>query len=156
MKTPPPDLVSMSYLKMVAPVDANYGIGVKLPVLTTSDQKGLPKDNWSGKRLWVISKGIGNTRWEPLPTREVAITLIVWAKPYDKGDRHWGDAETLAEDLYDLGIDWTGSVDLTIPYSGYKPTKLSNFQPISGIRRIEGDPQGLGRVEFDVQLNYSF
>lgn len=154
MRTPSPALVAESFLKANLVSGFDYGIGTTLPALTVADQKGLPKDNW-GKKIWVTPRGIGSTRWEPLPTREAAVTLIVWSKPYDKR-RHWADAEALAEELFDLGLDWTSSVDLVIPYPGYKSTKISNFRPISGVRRIEGDPQELGRVEFDVQVNYSF
>lgn len=151
-RIPSAELVTQAFL--VTKQDSTFGVGTFVPALQVPDQKGLPKDNWGGKRLWVTPQGYGASTFIPLPDRKTVLTVIVWGKPYDRR-RHWGDASALCEQLVEYGTDWYKSIHLDMPYSGYRSVELTSFRPLSNGRRIEGDPQGLARIEFDVELFYS-
>lgn len=151
-KIPSAELVTEAYLR--TKVDATFGVTTTLPSLEVPDQKGLPKDNWGGKRLWVTPQGYGASTFIPLPSRKTILSVVVWGKPYDRR-RHWGDASALCEQLIEYGMDWYSSIHLEMPYPNYRSVELTSFRPLSAGRRIEGDPQGLARIEFDVELFYS-
>ncbi len=153
MKTPPPDLVAEAFLKMQPQTDYEYGISTNLPALQVLDQKKAAKDNWSGKNIWITPVSFGSSFWSPLPRRTSVVTLVIWVKPTDRR-RFWGTATSVAQDIYNLGTDWYSNVILTMPYPGYSNVKLTGFTPQGDPRRIEGDPQGLARVEIDVMLSY--
>ncbi len=151
MKTPPAPLIAEAFLK--TQMTTEYGVTTTLPALRVEDSKGAPKDNWGGKQVWVTPRGIGIGTVSG-KIRTAMVTVRVWAKPFDKR-RFWGKAETIAEDLIALGEDWTTNMLLGIPYPGYVNVSVSSFSPIGYGRRIENDPQGLARVEFDAQLTYT-
>ncbi len=151
MKIPSPELVAEAFLRTKA--DDTWGITTTLPALQVNDGKGLPKDNWGGKKLWVTPRGYGTAVWRPVPIRETFAVIVIWCKPVDKR-RQWGSAVDLGQELMDLGTDWYTSVALDMPYTGYRSVLLTSFLPTSDVRRIENDPQGLARVEFDVKLTY--
>ncbi len=150
-KIPSPELVAEAFLR--TKTDNTWGITTTLPALQVNDSKGFPKDNWGGKNLWVTPRGYGTSIWHPLPLRSPFAVIVVWCKPFDKR-RHWGSATDLAQSLLELGTDWYTNLALDMPYTGYKSVSLTSFRPTSDVRRIENDPQGLARVEFDVQLAY--
>lgn len=152
MKTPSPQLVVEALLR--TQMDATWGVTTTLPALEVLDQKRLPKDNWGGKQLWVTPRGYGTAVFRPVPVRNPFVVVVVWCKPFDRR-RAWGEAEALAQQLIELGTDWTSNMTLGMPYSGYVNVSLSNFRPTSDVRRIQNDPQGLARVEFDAQLTYT-
>ncbi len=151
MKIPSPQLVAEAFLKSLNPT--TYGISTSLPKIEVLDGNNRPRDNW-GKDLWVTPKGYGTAVIRPVPIRGPFVYIQVWAKGKDER-RRWGAAEALAQDLIELGTDWTTNLFLNMPYAGYRSVTISDFHPTSDVRRIENDPQGLARVEFDAQLNYT-
>ncbi len=152
MRIPTSELVTEAFLR--SKMDDTYGVSTTLPVLQTLDQKGLPKDNWGGKVLWVTASGGIGGFFLPLPVRNKVVTITVWGKPTDKR-RFWGSTLALGESLMELGTDWYTNLELNMPYPGYRSVVLSSFTPVTeDLRKIEGDPQGLARVEFDVLLTY--
>ena len=152
MKIPTSELVCEAFLKRS--MDTTYGVSTNLPVLQVLDQKELPKDNWGGKLLWVTPNGGRGGRFLPVPVQARVVTVIVWGKPTDKR-RFWGNALSLGETLMALGTDWYSNIDLDMPYAGYYGVTMSSFTPVTkDLRKIENDPQGLARVEFDVVLTY--
>lgn len=153
MKIPTSDLVAQAFL--MSKSDDSYGITTTLPALQVTDQKHLPKDNWSGKKMWVTPKGGIGGAFLPLPVKSRVVTIIVWAKPTDKR-RQWGDALALGEALMAYGTDWYTNITLQMPYTGYRAVEFTSFTPVTeDLRRIENDPQGLARVEFDAVLTYN-
>ena len=152
MRIPSSELVAHSYL--LTKIDDSFGVTTTLPTLEVPGATGLPVDNWGGKKLWVTPQGVGLSSFIPLPSRKPVVTIVVWGKPYDRR-RHWGDTQALVEQLVSYGTDWYSSVHLEMPFIGYSSVELASFRPVSGGRRIEGDPQGLARIEFEVELYYS-
>ena len=153
-KIPSVALVLEALLKHVQESDAPYGISTNLPARTVTGSTGLPKDNW-GHPFWVTPRSYGaSAGFRSVPVRSPIAVVTVWGLPTD-AKRFWGSTENLALDLMELGTDWVTNVTLNMPYAGYRAVTISGFTPLSDApRRVEGDPTGLARVEFDVRLTY--
>lgn len=153
-KIPPPALVLEAYLKHMKDADSDYGVSTNLPARTVSDPRNLPKDNW-GHPFWVTPRSYGTSfGFRAVPVRSPIAVVVVWGLPTD-AKRYWGNTENLALELMEYGTDWATNLSLNMPYAGYRAVTLSGFTPLSDSpRRVEGDPTGLARVEFDVRLTY--
>lgn len=148
---PSPELVCEAFFRLVQP---DHGVTTKLPPLTVEDATGKPKDNWGAKRLWITPRSYGVGRGHVVPQRSVIVRITVWGKPIDK-PRHWGRTITLGQELISYTTDWYTSVNLEMPYAGYYPVEISSMRYVSDTRRVDNDPQGLARVEFDVEISYT-